>query len=79
MYCMVQYVICKINQCPFCSENGFCLHRCVVINENGQCMRLVSGECGDPVESKFLATADEWVQKREEKEELIEDKENDNK
>lgn len=75
MYYMVQYVVCKINQCPFRSENGFCLHRCVVINENGQCARLVSGECGSPVESKYLATADEWMQKREEKTELIEDNE----
>ena len=75
MYYMVQYVVCKINQCPFRSENGFCLHRCVVINENGQCAAVGCWISGDPVESKFLATADEWMQKKEEKTELIEDNE----
>lgn len=69
----MQYIVCKINQCPFRSSSGFCLHRCVVINENGQCDRLVRGECGGQVESKFKCNSDEWLQKREMK--LIEDKE----
>ena len=69
----MQYVVCKINQCPFRSENGFCLHRCVVINENGQCARLISGECGGPVQDKYKATSDNWAQKKEEK--IIDDEE----
>ena len=59
----MQYIVCKINQCPFRSESGFCLHRCVVINENGQCDHLIKGQCGSSVEKKFKCNSDEWLQK----------------
>ena len=33
----MQYIICKIKDCGFCSQNGFCLNRLLVINEQGVC------------------------------------------
>lgn len=36
----MQNVVCKFNNCGFCSSNGFCLNRLVVINEQGLCQYL---------------------------------------
>ena len=33
----MQTIICKVKNCAFCSEHGFCLNRLTVINENGVC------------------------------------------
>lgn len=30
-------VICKVKQCPFLSENGFCKNELLSITPNGQC------------------------------------------
>lgn len=33
----MQYVICAIKDCGFCSPSGFCLNRLVTINAQGVC------------------------------------------
>lgn len=36
----MQNVICAVRDCGFCSINGFCLNKLVVINCNGVCKWL---------------------------------------
>lgn len=36
----MQYIICAIKDCGFCSSSGFCLNRLVTINAQGVCNRL---------------------------------------
>lgn len=33
----MQYIVCRVKDCAFCSQNGFCLNRMLVINEQGVC------------------------------------------
>ena len=46
----MQTVICKVQQCGYCSVNGFCLNRLTVINEQGLCKYLTYPGWEKPVE-----------------------------
>lgn len=43
------FVRCTIQRCGYCSENGFCLNRIVVINERGMCDYLTIPGWEEPV------------------------------
>lgn len=47
------FVVCKIQNCGYCSDSGFCLNRLVVINEQGVCKRLTKPGWEQKVEEKF--------------------------
>ena len=47
------FIICKIQNCGFHSENGFCLNRLVAINEQGICDYLTKPGWDQPVEDMF--------------------------
>lgn len=49
----MQYVICRISQCPYCSQSGFCLNRVVMINEQGICSHLTKGNWQQPIPNEF--------------------------
>lgn len=52
-------VVCKVNQCPYISKNGFCRNRLVSINANGMCGHLynqkgqVKPHWNQPVDEMF--------------------------
>lgn len=61
----MQMILCKINQCPFHSSNGFCLNRMVVIDENGGCKYITSPKRKRTIEPWEKST---WIDKEQENE-----------
>lgn len=53
----MQNVICQIKSCGYCSVNGFCLNRLVVINEQGVCNWLTKPGWRGPIEEKYKNNA----------------------
>lgn len=53
-------IVCKVRNCPFCSKNGFCLNKFVVITAGGQCGHIynengsVKKDWQAPVDSQFM-------------------------
>jgi len=47
------FVVCKVQNCGYCSDSGFCLNRLVVINEQGLCGYLTKPGWEQPVEDRF--------------------------
>lgn len=47
----MQTVICKVRNCGFCSQNGFCLNRLTVINDQGVCKYLTKPGWDQPVQN----------------------------
>ena len=47
------FVRCTVQNCGYCSENGFCLNRLVAINEQGMCNYLTKPGWNEPVEDRF--------------------------
>lgn len=52
----MQTVICKVRNCGFCSQHGFCLNRLTVINEQGVCKYLTTPGWDQPVEDYLKNT-----------------------
>ena len=51
---MIQTVICKIPQCPFRSESGYCLNRLTIVNENGVCQHLTRPDWQNAIDKKYM-------------------------
>lgn len=47
------FVRCKIQNCGYCSNSGFCLNRLVVINEQGVCKYLTKADWEQKIEDRF--------------------------
>ncbi len=54
----MQTVICKVRNCGFCSQNGFCLNRLTVINEQGVCKYLTKPGWDNKVDEKWFNNKD---------------------
>ena len=65
---MFQQIVCKISQCPFCSQSGFCLNRLVVINEQGVCKHLTRPDWQDAIAEEFKSNYRPPVKEIEDKE-----------
>ena len=56
-------IVCKVRECPFCSKNGFCMTRTLVINAGGQCSHIykadgsVKEDWREPVDRQFMRGA----------------------
>ena len=56
----MQNVICAIRNCGYCSPNGFCLNRCVVINEQGVCKYITKPGWEQGIERQFKSSYNYW-------------------
>ena len=50
----MQTIICKVKNCAFCSEHGFCLNRLTVINEQGMCKWLTNSGWDQKIEEPWM-------------------------
>ena len=70
----MQVVYCKVKNCGFRSQNGFCLNRLTVINDQGVCNYLTKPHWREKVDEKWFNT--HTPENKEEKEEEILSQEN---
>ena len=54
----MQVVYCKVRNCGYCSQNGFCLNRLTVINEQGLCNYLTKPGWDQKIDRKWFNTYD---------------------
>lgn len=47
------FIRCKLQNCGYCSNSGFCLNRLVVINEQGVCEYLTKPGWDQQIEDRF--------------------------
>lgn len=53
-------VVCKIEQCPYRSKNGFCRNRVLLINLNGSCGHIydkngqIKSNWQEPIDERFM-------------------------
>jgi len=47
---MYQTVICKVTQCPFRENSGYCLNRLTIVGKDGVCEHLKRGDWNLPVD-----------------------------
>ena len=50
---MYQTVICKVTQCPFRENSGYCLNRLTIVGKDGVCEHLKRGDWNLPVDKQF--------------------------
>ena len=52
----MQVVYCKVDNCGFRSQNGFCLNRLTVINEQGVCRYITKPGWDKAIDPKWFNT-----------------------
>lgn len=50
------FVRCAFQKCGYCSDNGFCLNRLVVISDQGVCTYLTKPGWDQQIEERFKNT-----------------------
>ena len=57
---ILQTVVCKVKNCGYYSQSGFCLNRLTVINPQGVCDYLTKPGWDKPVDYRFKNTYKHW-------------------
>lgn len=70
----MQTVYCKVTNCGFRSQSGFCLNRLTVINEQGVCKYITKPGWDKKVDEKWFNTYTPPVESEEKEEKLLKTK-----